>query len=376
MSGHSPHKRLLHIVNFYSVPESERDFLRFRHSVDSRLFLPFQDTYALSYLKLENHPSDSAAHTSNEVFFKGKNRFFFMPFALCRHVKKERPDILFVHGFIFPVQLLVLRWFKPKQTKLIIQHHAEKPFAHPVKRWFQKIAYPQADAFLFASLALAKPYLETGIIKDKRKLHEVMEGSTLFTPIPKTEARAALNIDKEPVFLWVGRLDANKDPLTVLKAMRLYKDAGNPFRLYMIYGTNELEKEVGDYTREHALQENVVLIGKTEHEALESWYSAADYFVAASHYEGSGIALCEAMACGCIPIVSNIASFSAMTVQGQYGLLFEAGNEQGLFEKLLSLKHLDANTMSASVMQHFQAHLSTEAIGKRFLAIAKSLLRE
>lgn len=376
MSGHSPHKRLLHIVNFYSVPESERDFLRFRHSVDSRLFLPFQDTYALSYLKLENHPSDSAAHTSNEVFFKGKNHFFFMPFALCRHVKKERPDILFVHGFIFPVQLLVLRWFKPKQTKLIIQHHAEKPFAHPVRRWFQRIAYPQADAFLFASLALAKPYLETGIIKDKRKLHEVMEGSTLFTPIPKTEARAALNIGKEPVFLWVGRLDANKDPLTVLKAMRLYKDAGNPFRLYMIYGTNELEKEVGDYTREHALQENVVLIGKTEHEALESWYSAADYFVAASHYEGSGIALCEAMACGCIPIVSNIASFSAMTVQGQYGLLFEAGNEQGLFEKLLSLKYLDANTMSASVMQHFQAHLSTEAIGKRFLAIAKSLLRE
>lgn len=376
MNGHSPHTHRLHVVNFYSITEPEREFLRFRHSVDSRLFLPFQDTFALNYLKLENHPSATATHESNEVFFKGKNRFFFMPFALCRHVKKEQPDIVFVHGFIFPIQLMVLRWFKPKHTKVIIQHHAEKPFVHPVKRWFQRIAYAPADAFLFASLALAKPYLEAGIITDKRRLHEVMEGSTLFTPISKAEARVALKIGKEPVFLWVGRLNANKDPLTVLKAMCLFKEAGNPFKLYMIYGSDEMEEQVRNYIHEHGLQEQVVLIGKTNPDVLSRWYSAADYFVAASYYEGSGLALCEAMACGCIPIVSNIASFSTMTVQGRYGVLFEAGNAQDLFEKLLSLKHLDAKAMSASVIQHFREHLSAEAIGKRFLAIARSVLRE
>lgn len=375
MAGHPPKKHLLHVVNFYSMRKPEREFLRFRHSVDSLLFLPFRNSYELKYLKLKDRDCTVVGQEKDEVFFEGKNRFFFLPLSLCRYVQKERPEILFVHGFIFPIQLLLLRLWKPKKTKLIIQHHAEKPFTHPLKRWFQKIAYSPADAFLFASAALAKPYLEHRIIKDKAKLHEVMEGSTLFKPIPKPEARASLNISGGTVFLWVGRLDTNKDPLTVLKAMRLLKEAGKRFQCYMIYGTNELEEPVRNYIREHRLQECVLLIGKTEHEALERWYSAADYFVAASYYEGSGIALCEAMACGCIPVVSRIPSFSTMTEQGRYGLLFEAGNEQDLFEKLSSLHNLDTKGMSSSVVQHFQEHLSTEAIGRRFLTIAESLLK-
>jgi glycosyltransferase involved in cell wall biosynthesis len=330
--------------------------------------------FDVTHLKL-TEPGFTPPAKEDELFFPGKNKFFHLPFALCRYIRRETPEIVMVHGFTFPVQLLILRFFKPKKTKLIIQHHAEKPFTHPLKCWFQKIAYSGADAFLFASPALAKPYLEQGIIKDERKLHEVMEGSTLFKSLPKQEARAKLNIPDETVFLWVGRLDANKDPFTVLKAMRCLKEAGKCFKLYMIYGTNELEESLRNYIAEYHLEQHAILIGKTEHEILESWYSAADYFVAASYYEGSGIALCEAMACGCIPVVSNIPSFSTMTKQGRYGLLFEAGNEQDLFEKLSSLHNLDSKSMSSSVVQHFQGHLSLEAIGNRFLHIAESLLK-
>ncbi len=362
-------------ILFLAIGPSDFKFLEYRHTIDARPYLAMKPSFDVTHIKL-TQPGFKPPSKTDERFFTGKHKFFHLPLTICRYIRREAPEVLMVHGFIFPVQVLVLRWFKPRHTKLIIQHHAEKPFAHPVKRWFQKIAYAPADAFLFASLALAKPYLEAGIITDKRRLHEVMEGSTLFTPISKAEARAALNIGKEPVFLWVGRLNANKDPLTVLKAMYLFKEAGNPFKFYMIYGSNELEEQVRHYIAEHGLQEHVVLIGKTDHDRLNRWYSAADYFVAASYYEGSGLALCEAMACGCIPIVSDIASFSTMTVQGKYGVLFEAGNAQALFEKLSSLTLLDINTMRASVIHHFQEHLSGEAIGKRFLAIARSVLRE
>lgn len=362
-------------ILFLAIGPSEFKFLEYRHTIDAQPYLAMKPDFEVLHLKL-TEPGFAPPAKADELFFPGKNKFFHLPFALYRYIRWEAPEVVMVHGFTFPVQLLLLRWFKPKATKLIIQHHAEKPFAHPVKRWLQKIAYSKADAFLFASLALAKPYLEQGIIKDKRRLHEVMEGSTLFRPLPKTEARAGLNIPGGTVFLWVGRLDANKDPLTVLKAMHLFKEAGNEFKLYMIYGTNELEEAIRDYIRDQGLAENVVLIGKTEHEALKSWYSAADYFVAASYYEGSGIALCEAMACGCIPLVSNIPSFATMTRQGRYGFLFETGNESDLFEKLSALKQLDAESMSASVVQHFQQHLSLEAIGKRFSSIAGSLLRQ
>lgn len=362
-------------ILFLAIGPSDFKFLEYRHRIDSRSYLAMKPLFDVTHLKLIQARFKPPSR-SDERFFPGKNKFFHLPFALCLYLRREAPEVLMVHGFTFPVQLLLLRCFTPKTTKLIIQHHAEKPFAHPVKRWFQKKAYAQADAFLFASLALAKPFLEQGIIKDKRRLHEVMEGSTLFRPLPKAEARTRLNMPDETVFLWVGRLDANKDPLTVLKAMCLLKEAGKQFKLYMIYGTNELEEEVRNYIQNEGLAENVVLIGKTEHDTLQSWYSAADYFVAASYYEGSGIALCEAMACGCIPIVSNIPSFATMTSQGRYGLLFETGNESDLFEKLLAIQQQDAESMSSSVVQHFQQHLSLEAIGKRFGSIAGSLLRE
>jgi glycosyltransferase involved in cell wall biosynthesis len=361
-------------ILFLAIGPSEFKFLEYRHTIDAQPYLAMKPVFDVTHLKL-TEPGFMPRAKEDELFFPGKNKFFHLPFSLCRHIRREAPEIVMIHGFTFPVQLLLLRFFKPKKTKLIIQHHAEKPFTHPVKHWFQKIAYSQADAFLFASTALAKPYINQGIIKDERKIHEVMEGSTLFKPLNKQEARAKLNIMNEPVFLWVGRLDANKDPLTVLKAMRRLKEAGKHVQLYMIYGTNELEESVRNDIAQHHLEQTVILIGKTEHDALENWYSAADYFVAASHYEGSGIALCEAMACGCIPIVTNIASFATMTEQGQYGLLFQAGNEQELFEKLSSLDSLDKTSMSASVIQHFQNHLSLEAIGKRFLAIAEALLK-
>lgn len=361
-------------ILFLAIGPSEFEFLEYRHTIDSQPYLAMKPSFDVTHLKLTQAGFNPPAKT-DELFFRGKNTFFHLPFALCRHIRREAPEIVMVHGFTFPIQLLLLRLLKPKHTKLIIQHHAEKPFTHPVKRWFQKIAYSPADAFLFTSKALAIPFLEHGIIRNSKKIHEVMEGSTLFKALPKQEARRMLNIPDGTVFLWVGRLDANKDPFTVLKAMHHLKETGEPFKLYMIYGSNELEEQVRNYTDEQGLQEQVILIGQTEHEVLESWYSAADYFVAASHYEGSGIALCEAMACGCIPIVSNIPSFATMTERGRYGLLFETGNEQDLFKQLSALKQLDTKQMSSSVVAHFQQHLSLEAIGKRFLAIANSVLK-
>ncbi len=369
-------KYVFHVVNFHSIQKTENEFLRLRHSIDSKLFDQLSDDCHVSFLKLKDKGCTTADSENNEQFFNGKNAFFHLPFKLCRYIKKEKPDILFIHGFVFPIQLLLLEFFMPKKAKLIVQHHAEKPYQHPVKRWFQKIAYSRADAYVFASKELALPYLNSAIITDEKKIHEVMEGSSLFHPQHKQEAKTRLDIKEEIVFLWVGRLDPNKDPLTVLKAFQKFKAAGNHFKLYMIYGTNELEETSKAYINAHRLHDAIELIGEVQYAELENWYNAADYFIAASHYEGSGIALCEAMACGCIPVVTHIASFTKMTEQGQYGLLFEPGDAHGLFKKLLLLSTLNKEEMRQKILKHFKEELSLPAIGKKMGTIATSLLQK
>jgi glycosyltransferase involved in cell wall biosynthesis len=51
---------------------------------------------------------------------------------------------------------------------------------------------------------------------------------------------------------------------------------------------------------------NVTFLGRMDRESLRKEYQAANYYFQLSSYEGFGCALCEAMLCGCIPIVSEV----------------------------------------------------------------------
>lgn len=360
-------------ILFLAIKESEYDFLKHRHAIDSTVFEGLSKGSRVYHLKLTEPGFKPKPVNDEEKYFKGRNRFFYTPFSLYLFIRKHKPDVIIVHGFVFPFQFLWLLFFKRRRTKIIVQHHAEKPFVNRIKRWLQKISYSRADAYLFASKELADVYLAESIIHDTHKIYEVMEGSTLFVKKDKPAARLKLKIKKEPVFLWVGRLDENKDPFTVLKAIKKYKETGASFKLFVIYGTNELENEVTKYISENNLADHVNLIGAVDHSELETWFNAADYFIAASHYEGSGYALCEAMACCCLPIITAIPSFLKMTNNGNCALLFEPGNSDALFKHLISLKDLDHQQWSDKVMLQFKNELSFKAIGSKIEALANKL---
>ena len=360
-------------ILFLTIREDEYDFLRYRHTIDSTVYADFAPEVEVTHIKLCERSFHPEEKDDNEVFFKSGHGFFNVPWNMLRFVRNNKPDVVMVHGFVFPFQLLFLRLFISRRCKIIIQHHAERPFKNVIKRWLQILAYTNADAYLFSSKWLARQYRNAGVIRDKHQVHEVMEGSSLFKKKYREVARSLLNMNDGPVFLWVGRLDANKDPLTVLKAFKQYQENGGQFQLYMIYGTNELEAEARKFTESCALSVQVHFVGAVPHQELENWFSAADYFVAASYYEGSGIALCEAMACGCIPVVSNIASFEKMTNHGSCGVLFEPGNADDLYEKLLILSESDTDTMSHAVLEQFHNELSFDAIGHKIKQIVLGL---
>jgi len=115
------------------------------------------------------------------------------------------------------------------------------------------------------------------------------------------------------------------------------------------------------------------LIGKVPHELLQEWYSSADYIISGSHYEGGGIGICEAMSCGCIPIVTDISSFRGMTGSGKCGLLYEPGNEGALLAALLQTPDLDIEKERSGVIEQFNRELSFWAIGSKINKIIEAL---
>jgi len=83
--------------------------------------------------------------------------------------------------------------------------------------------------------------------------------------------------------------------------------------------------------------------------------------------------LTEAMACGCIPVVTNIPPAMKVIDQGKAGYYYKAGDADDLFRVLSGLKKEEKTTMSGVVETYFRQNLSPAAIADRFYGIYKEL---
>lgn len=302
----------------------------------------------------------------------GKRTLLF-PRQQHRYIKALQPDVVFVHGLHFAIQVIQLRLQLGPRVKIIAQHHAEKPSRWP-KRYFQQLAAYCIDAYLFTSQAMGLDWMKKAHIRSTGKIHGVMEGSSVFYPVAQALAIAKTGVQGAPAFLWVGRLNDNKDPLTVVRAFLQFTRQHPEARLYMIYHTTELLPEIESLLQsEAAYKDKVVLVGQVPHDDLLYWYNSVPFIISGSHYEGSGIAVCEAMSCGCIPVLTDILSFRLLTDNGHCGVLYAAGNKAALLQALLQVTTLNVAAERSKVLAQFQSQLSFDAIAKKIQALITSL---
>jgi len=79
------------------------------------------------------------------------------------------------------------------------------------------------------------------------------------------------------------------------------------------------------------------------------------------------VAVCEAMSCGCIPVLTDIPSFRMMTGEGTCGLLFKPGNVNELTDRLITCCSLDVAIEKRKVLDYFQYNLSFWAIAGKMI---------
>ncbi|MFL5742728.1 MAG: glycosyltransferase family 4 protein, partial [Flavisolibacter sp.] len=255
-----------------------------------------------------------------------------------------------------------------RRPKFIILHQGEKPF-RGWRRWAQKLADRFIHAYLFTSAEFGKSWNANISVQ---KMHEVIQASSVFQPGNRQEAKERLELTGDPLYLWVGRLVAGKDPLTVVGVFLKFARLHRGVRLYMIYQSNELLNEVQQLLNHEEDRAAVILVGKIAHEELENWFNAADFIITGSHYEGSGVAIAEAMSCGCIPITTDFISFRKMTGPGRCGFMFDTGNGSSLLHTLEQSIQADRKMEREKVLRQFREELSFEAIARKINAILSS----
>jgi glycosyltransferase involved in cell wall biosynthesis len=137
----------------------------------------------------------------------------------------------------------------------------------------------------------------------------------------------------KPYFLLVGGRKGNKNAIFFFRAFsKLYSKQG--FEIVCVGGDPQLEAEFRAYT-----PGNVVHVLQLSDEELRFAYSGAVALIYPSKYEGFGLPVLEAMACGC-PVIT-CANASIPEVAGDAAIYVDDSNENELADALCEVQKPD-----------------------------------
>jgi glycosyltransferase involved in cell wall biosynthesis len=243
-------------------------------------------------------------------------------------IKKFRPDVVHINTSLVKRAIardVLLAGAARKLGKPVVLHIHGGPFAAGEFEWWHlgKNMLNHANKVIVLSE------------REKEAILERIPGldmEVLPNAVPVDEIPAKKRGNRKKTILYFGRLDANKGLDRIVEACWSVKEAGLDFP-FNCYGAGPDGKAFIDGMLE-VLGDDFHYGGVVTGE--EKWRVLAenDIFLLPSRYEGLPMALLEAMAAGCVPVVSNVGSISTVVEDGVNGIFV---NEENLAERLGSL---------------------------------------
>jgi glycosyltransferase involved in cell wall biosynthesis len=216
-----------------------------------------------------------------------------------------------------------------------------REYQKPLNYWYLNSTMPiycrRADAIITVSAASKRDIVDH-YRPEPEKVTVVHEAAAPeFVPASvrlAEEARVRYGLP-ERYLIHVGTIEPRKNLTRLVEALQLLHDRGDRIPLVVVGGKGWL---YGDFFRglaELAVRESVYFPGYVPSADLPLLYSAATVAVVPSLYEGFGLPLLEAMACG-IPVASSSAE-SLREVGGEAARYFEATDIQSIADAIRSL---------------------------------------
>lgn len=141
------------------------------------------------------------------------------------------------------------------------------------------------------------------------------------------------NLKNIEYVLSVGTVQPRKNYSGVIRALARLRDRGLDLHYAVAGGRGWLEDEMYRSIRETSMADRVQILGFVPDEDLPALYSGARALVAVSLYEGFGLPVLEAMACGTPVITSNLSSLPE--VAGDAGILVDPLDTDAISEAIM-----------------------------------------
>jgi glycosyltransferase involved in cell wall biosynthesis len=261
---------------------------------------------------------------------------------------------------------------------LIFQFYPE--MHKPLNRWFLRLMVPRflraADAVIAVSECTKKDAVRFYDL-DEAKIHVIYEGvNPSFRPAsPETasEIRRRYGLP-ESFILTVGTIEPRKNLTSLLEAYSALPQARPESKLVIVGKKGWLYEGFFRRLRELGLEDDVFFPGFVPDGDLPALYSAADLFVFPSLYEGFGLPVLEAMACGVPVVTSNTSSLPEVAADAA-ALIDPSSIDELVTAMKAVLENDELRTQLRTKGLEQAATFSWEKAAKETLAVYSSLVK-
>lgn len=204
---------------------------------------------------------------------------------------------------------------------------------------FSKFALKKADLITANSQDLISRIIDLSI--QSTKLHLIQGGLELdrFPLLRGNEKlQQHLGLTNELIVLSTRLLGKVYNLDILIRAIPLVLQAIPNVKFVFIYrGTPEQEKNLRDLINKVGVTNAVILVGPVENFRIAGYYQLADIFVSITSSEGMPGSLTEAMACGAVPVVSDLPVFRDWIAPEINGLIVPVRHIQATADAIIRL---------------------------------------
>jgi len=281
------------------------------------------DSDIIAYISKRALPAALPERTQTRLV--SRNPYKRLGFDIPRHVRADRPDLLHVQ-YTGPVNTSVPLVVSVHDVSYLEYPKYFTQFRSRQLRLTVKRTVDRAARVLTPSQYSKRAILRHYDVPDESVVVVPNAVSSRFRPVDRDRARAEVLQQfgiPWPFILTVGDLQPRKNHVGLLRA---FEDAMRaqphlPHRLVFVGKETWASDELHRAVRRSQVAERVHFTGFVEDADLLQLYNACDLFAFPSFYEGFGLPILEAMACGCAVICSGATAMPE--VAGEAALMFD-----------------------------------------------------
>lgn len=213
------------------------------------------------------------------------------------------------------------------------------PHRSIIYRYLAKRAIRTADLITANSYNLIQKLITLGA--DPEKTHHI-QGGLEIEQFPfrgeNDKLRNVLGLKDELVVLSTRSLSKVYNIDILVSAIPLVKREIPNVKFVFIYrATSEQESNLKKLIEQARATESVILLGAVDNFQIADYYRLADIFISITSSEGMPVSLTEAMACGAVPVVSDLPVFRDWIQPRTNGLIVPVRSVEATADAIVTL---------------------------------------